>query len=79
MSSRKVRVDSHFLDEGFGSLDEDSLDVALETLAGLRQEGKLIGVISHVQVLRERIPTRIRVEPLTSGNSRISGPGCLQL
>ena len=79
MSSRKVRVDSLFLDEGFGSLDEDSLDVALETLAGLRQEGKLIGVISHVQVLHERIPTRIRVEPLTSGNSRISGPGCLQL
>ncbi|MDO5674218.1 MAG: SbcC/MukB-like Walker B domain-containing protein, partial [bacterium] len=79
MSSRKVRVDSLFLDEGFGSLDEESLDIALETLAGLRQEGKLIGVISHVQALHERIPIRIRVEPITSGKSRITGPGCVRL
>ncbi len=79
MASQKVRVDSLFLDEGFGSLDEDSLDIALETLAGLRQEGKLIGVISHVQALQERIPTRIRVEPLNSGKSRIIGPGCERL
>lgn len=79
MASRKVRVDSLFLDEGFGSLDEDSLDIALETLAGLRQEGKLIGVISHMQALQERIPTRIRVEPLMGGKSRIIGPGCERL
>ena len=46
-------MDSLFLDAGFGSLD-----LALETLAGLRQEGKLIRVISHVQALQERIPTR---------------------
>ena len=79
MASRKVRVDSLFLDEGFGSLDEDSMDIALETLAGLRQEGKLIGVISHMQALQERIPTRIRVEPLMGGKSRIIGPGCVRL
>lgn len=72
MASRRVRVDSLFLDEGFGTLDEE----ALETLAGLRQEGKLIGLISHVAALRERIATRIRVEPGSGGRSRLSGPGC---
>src|SRR5574344_1454583 len=44
MASKNVRVDSLFLDEGFGTLDEETLDTALETLAGLQQDGKLIGV-----------------------------------
>ncbi|MEW8014511.1 MAG: SbcC/MukB-like Walker B domain-containing protein [Candidatus Sedimenticola endophacoides] len=76
MASRRVRVDSLFLDEGFGTLDEEALETALETLAGLRQEGKLLGLISHVAALRERIATRIRVEPWSAGRSRLSGPGC---
>lgn len=71
MASRNVRVDSLFLDEGFGTLDEDALDTALETLSGLQQEGKLIGVISHVPALKERIATQIRVIPLSGGRSRI--------
>ncbi len=75
MAGRKVRVDSLFLDEGFGTLDEEALDTALETLAGLKQDGKLIGVISHVAALNERISTRIIVEPLTGGVSRVTGPG----
>ena len=78
MSSRNVRVDSLFLDEGFGTLDEEALDTALDTLAGLQQDGKLIGIISHVQ-LKERISTRIVVQPQTGGRSGISGPGCVRL
>lgn len=76
IASRNVRVDSLFLDEGFGTLDEEALDTALETLAGLQQDGKLIGVISHVPALKERISTQIQVTPQSGGKSRISGPGC---
>jgi exonuclease SbcC len=79
MASRTVRVDSLFLDEGFGTLDEDALDTALETLSSLQQEGKLIGVISHVPALKERISTQIRVSPGTGGRSTLSGPGCSAL
>ncbi len=75
MASKNVRVDSLFLDEGFGTLDEEALDTALETLSGLQQEGKLIGVISHVQVLKERISTQIQISPSSGGRSTISGPG----
>jgi len=76
MASKKVRVDSLFLDEGFGSLDEDTLETALETLASLRQDGKLIGVISHVSALKERIATKILVQKTSGGKSIITGPGC---
>ncbi len=76
MAGRKVRVDSLFLDEGFGTLDEDALETALETLSGLHQDGKLIGVISHVSAMKERIGTRIAVTPVSGGKSAISGPGC---
>jgi DNA repair protein SbcC/Rad50 len=75
MASKNVRVDSLFLDEGFGTLDEDALETALDTLASLQQEGKLIGVISHVQALKERISTQIQVDSHTGGRSRVSGPG----
>ena len=76
MASRTTRVDSLFLDEGFGTLDEDALDTALSTLASLQQRGKLIGIISHVQGLKERVPTQIEVLPIGGGRSRILGPGC---
>ncbi len=76
MASRNVQIDSLFLDEGFGTLDEETLNSAVETLATLQQEGKLIGLISHVQELRERIPTQIRVIRIGNrGKSRIEGPG----
>ena len=76
MASHKVRVDSLFLDEGFGTLDEDALNIALDTLSGLQQQGKLIGVISHVPALKERIGTQIKVSLLGSGRSKLEGPGC---
>jgi exonuclease SbcC len=80
MASRNVRIDSLFLDEGFGTLDDEALDTALVALSELQQqEGKLIGVISHVPMIRERITTRISVERKTGGRSIIEGPGCRQI
>lgn len=79
MASRKVRVDSLFLDEGFGTLDEEALETALETLSGLHQDGKLIGIISHVPALRERIRTQLTVSPVSGGRSVIAGPGVLKM
>ncbi len=78
MASRKVRVDSLFLDEGFGTLDEDALDIALETLSSLHGEGKLIGIISHVSALKERISIQITVQPESGGRSVLSGPSCIR-
>lgn len=75
MASRKIRVDSLFLDEGFGTLDDEALETALETLASLQAENKLIGVISHVPALKERINTQIRIQTQAGGKSTISGPG----
>ncbi len=79
MASHNIRVDSLFLDEGFGTLDEESLDIALDTLTSLQQEGKLIGVISHVQALKERILTQIQVNKLSGGFSQITGQGCYHI
>lgn len=79
MASRKVRVDSLFLDEGFGTLDEEALETALETLSGLQQDGKLIGIISHVPALKERISTQITINPLSGGKSTLTGPGCQKI
>ena len=75
MSSNTIRVDSLFLDEGFGSLDEEALESALDTLADLQEENKLIGVISHVAALKERIPLQIEISRETGGKSRIKGSG----
>ncbi|WP_136797959.1 SbcC/MukB-like Walker B domain-containing protein [Desulfosediminicola ganghwensis] len=77
MASNTVQVDSLFLDEGFGTLDDEALQTALDTLSGLHQNGKLIGVISHISGLQERISTRIQVKKGAGGLSTLSGPGVL--
>ncbi|MEG0172705.1 MAG: AAA family ATPase [Aeromonas sp.] len=74
LSSRQTQVESLFIDEGFGTLDPDSLDLALSSLDSLQAAGRQIGVISHVQTLVERIGVQIRVEALGGGESRIRLP-----
>ncbi|NIF83369.1 chromosome segregation protein SMC [Comamonas sp. Tr-654] len=70
--SSKTSIDSLFLDEGFGTLDGDTLEIALATLDALNASGKMIGVISHVEALKERIPAQIRVEKAAGiGYSRL--------
>lgn len=75
LASNRVRIDSLFLDEGFGTLDDESLSTALDTLSTLHQKGKTIGVISHITALKDRIPTQIEVIPKPGGRSYIKGPG----
>jgi exonuclease SbcC len=60
--SHKTRIDSLFLDEGFGTLDPDTLETALAALDSLQSSGKMIGIISHVEALKERIPVQIKVQ-----------------
>ena len=79
MVSRNISVDSLFLDEGFGTLDSDALETALEALSSLRQTGKIIGLISHVPALKERIGVQIQIEAKMGGRSIITGSGCTQL
>lgn len=64
-----IRLDSLFIDEGFGSLDSETLDTAMNALESLRLSGRLIGVISHVGELSERIPAHIQVKRLADGSS----------
>ncbi len=78
MASGKIQVDSLFLDEGFGTLDGDALEMALSTLSSLRDQGKIIGVISHVPALNERIGTIIRVKKESGGRSTVKGPGVIR-
>ncbi len=75
LSSHRVRVESLFIDEGFGSLDAESLNVAIDALDRLQAMGRKVGVISHVQEMTERIGVRVRVARLSGGASRIAVEG----
>lgn len=77
LSAGRTRIETLFLDEGFGTLDPDALDAAVTTLTGLRGNGtSLVGIISHVDALRERLDTQIHLERRMDGTSTLSGPGC---
>ena len=65
-----VSIDTMFIDEGFGSLDEESLNKAIDTLIDLQQSGRMIGVISHVQDLKNAIPAILEVKKTKEGYSR---------
>jgi exonuclease SbcC len=62
-------LEALFIDEGFGTLDEETLDEVLDVLDGLREGGRLVGIVSHVPHLRDRIPSRLRVRKTSSGSS----------
>ena len=79
MTSRKIRIESLFLDEGFGTLDDASLETALSALSTLQQEGQLIGMISHVSQLKERIRVQLNLKPVSGGRSILEGPGVMCL
>ena len=72
LSSNRVKVESLFIDEGFGSLDSETLRVAMDALDGLQAMGRKVGVISHVQEMTERIATRIIVQPSGGGSSSVT-------
>jgi exonuclease SbcC len=75
LSSSKMKVESLFIDEGFGALDPDTLNVAVDALERLHNQGRKVGVISHVQEMTERIPTQIRVIRLANGKSKVEVVG----
>lgn len=64
-----IRLDTLFIDEGFGTLDPDTLDVAMETLMELREAGRLVGIISHVPELKSRIDTQLTVARTDRGST----------
>jgi exonuclease SbcC len=69
LASKNVSIGSLFIDEGFGTLDNNSLETVISTLETLQNQGKMIGVISHVESLKERIPTQIQVTKKRNGVS----------
>jgi exonuclease SbcC len=75
LSSSRMQVESLFIDEGFGSLDPTTLNVAMDALERLHNQGKKVGVISHVQEMTERIPVRINVSKQNSGRSKVEVMG----
>tara|TARA_R110000868_G_scaffold248282_4_gene504665 strand:+ start:5538 stop:8807 length:3270 start_codon:yes stop_codon:yes gene_type:complete len=67
----QTEVDAFFIDEGFGTLDRDSIDDVLEVLSSVQSRGKQIGLISHVKALTDRIPVNLHLEKSTLGDSKI--------
>lgn len=71
LSSSRMQVESLFIDEGFGSLDPNTLNIAMDALERLHNQGRKVGVISHVQEMTERIPVQIKVSKQNSGRSKV--------
>lgn len=75
LSSNRMKVESLFIDEGFGSLDPTTLSIAMDALERLHNQGRKVGVISHVQEMTERIPVQIKVSKQQSGRSKVEVVG----
>ncbi len=75
LSSSRMKVESLFIDEGFGSLDPATLNIAMDALERLYNQGRKVGVISHVQEMTERIPVQIKVSKQQSGRSKVEVMG----
>lgn len=75
ISSQNIRIETMFIDEGFGSLDKDTLSVAIDALENLQSQGRKIGVITHVADMIERIPVQVKVEKISGGKSTVSVVG----
>lgn len=75
ITARDIRFDSLFLDEGFGTLDEKALGLVMGALKALRDQGKTIGIISHVDALEDQIDARIRAVKKGQGRSALEGAG----
>ncbi|MEH3114632.1 AAA family ATPase [Pedobacter terrae] len=75
LSSSRMKVESLFIDEGFGSLDPTTLNIAMDALERLHNQGRKVGVISHVQEMTERIPVQIKVSKQQSGRSKVEVMG----
>jgi DNA repair protein SbcC/Rad50 len=71
LSSHRMNVESLFIDEGFGSLDPATLNIAMDALEQLHNQGRKVGVISHVQEMTERILTKVEVKKLSGGKSKV--------
>lgn len=71
LSSNRMRIESLFIDEGFGTLDADTLRIAMDVLERLQTQGRKIGVISHVAEMTERISTQVEVVKMTNGKSSV--------
>ncbi|MBX2887469.1 MAG: AAA family ATPase [Ferruginibacter sp.] len=71
LSSSRMQVESLFIDEGFGSLDPNTLNIAMDALERLHNQGRKVGVISHVQEMTERIPVQIKVSKQQNGRSKV--------
>jgi len=72
LASKNVKIDSLFIDEGFGTLDSNTLETVISTLETLQSQGKMIGIISHVENLKERIPTQIQITKKNNGVSEVA-------
>ncbi len=71
LSSNRMQIESLFIDEGFGTLDSETLRTAMEVLGSLQNQGRKIGVISHVTEMMDEISTKIKVEKMGNGKSKV--------